>query len=149
MEEFLHSWMEVHYKVLGLAGWTFGLDRAKARAGLCNYAAKKITISRHFLKKAAPTDIADVVLHELAHALTPGHGHNEVWRNVAICLGSTGHRCCKAFADPTYFGFCACNGNVVTRHRLTSRRPVCKKCKCFFAFFFPLKGCETVHNGQV
>ncbi len=135
-EENVRALMEVQFKVLGLVGWTFGLDRAKARAGLCNYAKKRITISRHYLARAAEADILDILLHELAHALTPGHGHNDVWRNVAVSLGCSGRRCCASFMEPAYVGFCACQGNVVTRHRLTLRRPVCKKCKCHFFFFF-------------
>ena len=29
------------------AGWTFGFDNAKTRAGLCNYTTKRISVSRH------------------------------------------------------------------------------------------------------
>lgn len=149
MEEDVRAWMEVQFKVLGLAGWSFGLDRAKARAGLCNYAKKRITISRHYLEMAAETDILDILWHELAHALTPGHGHNDLWKNVALSLGCSGRRCCPSFVEPAYIGFCGCEGNVVARHRLTLRRPVCKRCKCFFVFYFcPLKGTGADDNGQ-
>jgi hypothetical protein len=96
----------------------------------------------------------DVLLHELAHALTPGHGHDDVWKNVAQALGCSGHRCCPAFVEPSYLGFCACDGNVVSRHRLTLRRPVCRKCKRCFVFSFSsspfshLKASNTLTTGR-
>lgn len=133
---FVREWMQQQYKTYGLEGWTFEFDRAKTRAGLCNYAKKRITISWHFLTNPQVSEgiIVDIMKHELAHALTPGHGHNDVWKMVAQSLGCTGNRCCPAFSTPKYVGRCACHGKVVTRHRLTRRRPMCKKCNCSFLF---------------
>jgi SprT-like family protein len=37
--------------------------------------------------------VKDVILHEIAHALTPGHNHDETWRAKALEIGCAGTRC--------------------------------------------------------
>ena len=47
--------------------------------------------------------IRDTILHEIAHALTPGQHHNDVWRRKATAIGCTGQRCAKiAICKPRY-----------------------------------------------
>jgi hypothetical protein len=38
-------------------------------------------------------EVLDTILHEIAHGLTPGNGHDEVWRRKAIEIGCNGKRC--------------------------------------------------------
>jgi hypothetical protein len=37
--------------------WSFGFDHAKTRAGLCNYTAKRITVSRHLAARYEDDEI--------------------------------------------------------------------------------------------
>ena len=57
------------------AVWTFGFDNAKKRAGLCNYTAKRITVSRYLAARYDDDEIHQILLHEVAHALAgPARG---------------------------------------------------------------------------
>ncbi len=48
--------------------WTFGFDRARTGAGLCDYRARRITVSRLLAERFDDDDIHQVLLHEVAHA---------------------------------------------------------------------------------
>ena len=87
-------------KILGpdvgekLRTWGFGFDRAVRRLGRCSYGRKMITISEHLLRGG----VSDAVLvntmrHEIAHAVTPNHGHGKEWKAMAKRLGCDGKRC--------------------------------------------------------
>jgi predicted SprT family Zn-dependent metalloprotease len=82
--------MEKH----GLAGWTFGFDNAKRRAGLCNYTHKHISLSIHFVAHNSDEQVRDTILHEIAHALA-GHeaGHGLVWMYAAARIGAEPKPC--------------------------------------------------------
>lgn len=73
--------------------WSFGFDTAKKRAGLCNYTARRITVSRHLAARWHDDDVEQVLLHEVAHALA-GHraGHGPRWLTIARRIGYTGSR---------------------------------------------------------
>lgn len=71
-----------------LDGWSFEFDRARTRAGLCNYQARRITLSSHYVLLSSIDDARQVLLHEIAHALVGKvHGHGPVWRDKASDLG--------------------------------------------------------------
>ena len=73
--------------------WSFGFDHAKRRAGLCNFTARRITVSRYLAAKFEDDEIHQVLLHEVAHAIagaTAGHGHS--WKRIAQELGYVGGR---------------------------------------------------------
>lgn len=86
-----HKIMEKHG--LLTAGWTFEYDRAVRRLGQCNYRTRVISLSRHWAEALPLVEVADVVLHEVAHALVPGGGHGPAWRAKAKAIGATGTRC--------------------------------------------------------
>lgn len=82
----------------GLAqrGWRFEWDRAKVRAGCCQYRKKAITLSRHYVELNVaehPEDIVDTILHEIAHALAPGDGHGKKWKAACSQVGAVPKRC--------------------------------------------------------
>jgi len=78
---------------LGPGRWTFAFDRARTRAGLCDYAARRISVSRHLAARYDDAEVHQVLLHEVAHALAgPRAGHGPRWRAVAGELGYTGGR---------------------------------------------------------
>lgn len=72
----------------GLTDWQFDFDRARTRAGLCNYQLQRITVSRHYVTMSSLEDARQVLLHEIAHALVGKvHGHGRVWRAKASSIG--------------------------------------------------------------
>ena len=118
-------------------GWRFTLDNPKSRAGKCNYNLKIITISKHFINNRETirkSNIKNTILHEIAHALTPGEKHNHIWKAKAIEIGCDGKRCCKDFntnKDYKYIYECKF-GCAVKKHRAckftkNSEKFICKK----------------------
>ncbi|MEM9915799.1 MAG: SprT-like domain-containing protein, partial [Planctomycetota bacterium] len=53
------------------AGWTFRFNQRKRSLGLCNYTTQRIELSAPFVTRNDEPEVRDVILHEIAHALTP------------------------------------------------------------------------------
>src|SRR5690625_6066280 len=77
----------------GLEEWEFGFDRARRRLGACWPVQRRITLSREFVLLNDREKVEDIVLHEIAHALTPGAGHGPRFKAVAKRLGCTATAC--------------------------------------------------------
>ncbi|HEY9423159.1 MAG TPA: SprT-like domain-containing protein, partial [Microterricola sp.] len=78
---------------LNPAIWSFGFDNAKKRAGLCNFTAKRITVSRYLAARYDDDEIHQILLHEVAHALAGSRaGHGPRWAAIARDLGYEGER---------------------------------------------------------
>jgi hypothetical protein len=61
----------------------------------------------------------DTILHEIAHALTPGHNHDSVWRAKSIEIGCDGKRCYGSdVRAPRACGVCC---NAYNGRRFTDR----------------------------
>lgn len=75
-----------HY---GLKAWKFTFDGPKNRFGQCDPKIKTISMSRHLVSINDPKACMDTLLHEIAHALTPGAGHGKKWKAKARELGCT------------------------------------------------------------
>jgi predicted SprT family Zn-dependent metalloprotease len=74
-------------------GWKFKFDNAKRRFGVCKYTPKLISLSKPLTILNNESQVKDVILHEIAHALTPGEGHSMVWKRMAKSIGCCGERC--------------------------------------------------------
>lgn len=73
----------------GLNDWHIRLTTdIKAPYGLCSYVDKCIILNAHSIDTHPDNEITDTILHEVAHALTPGAAHNDVWKVQAIKLGA-------------------------------------------------------------
>jgi predicted SprT family Zn-dependent metalloprotease len=113
------------------SSWTFAFDHARTRAGLCNYAAKRISVSRLLAARYEDDEIHQVLLHEVAHALAgPDAGHGPVWKRISRDLGYEGKRLHGgAIADELapWVGTCPA-GHVHYRYKRPTRVVSCAKC---------------------
>jgi predicted SprT family Zn-dependent metalloprotease len=113
------------------SGWTFGFENAKTRAGLCNYTAKRITVSKYLAARYEDDEIHQVLLHEVAHAMAGTRaGHGAQWRATAKELGYEGKRLHDgAIADELapWVGTCPA-GHVHYRYKRPARPLACGKC---------------------
>ena len=112
------------YKALGDLDpeWRFGFDLAPSRAGACKYAERCIVLAVSYCLGASRTEIADTLLHEIAHAIVgPGHNHDAVWRAKARQIGCSAERCHgRTHTLAKWIGECGC-GRRWLRHRLQRR----------------------------
>lgn len=111
--------------------WTFNLDRAKTRAGLCDYRRRSIYLSKHYIRLNSHEDIRNTILHEIAHALAPTDGgHGILWRSMAARIGARPQRCAASHTvmpDGRIMGTCEC-GQKHSMHRMPKRRYTCRNC---------------------
>lgn len=73
-----------------LDGWRVGVSSRMSRTlGKCLYRPKLILLSLSHIRLNGEAIIAETVLHEIAHGVVgPGHGHDRVWRQMAIVVGA-------------------------------------------------------------
>lgn len=73
----------------GLQAWSVRLNQSADSGflGLCSYRDKCIILSAHHIDIHPTPDVVNTIKHEVAHALTPGHGHDEVWQDKAKEIG--------------------------------------------------------------
>ncbi|MFG6446294.1 SprT-like domain-containing protein [Microbacterium sp. P06] len=111
--------------------WSFGFDNAKRRAGLCDFARKRISVSRYLSARYDDETNHQTLLHEVAHALAgPSAGHGPQWKAVAHRLGYVGgttHRGETASELAPWVGVCPA-GHTVYRHRRATRATSCAIC---------------------
>src|SRR3970282_519336 len=87
----------------GLHDWGVRInpDINQSYVGMCSHKDKVIILNAHHVDTHPPAEVKDTILHEVAHALTPGHGHDKVWGDKAMELGclNTSPSCSMAL-DP-------------------------------------------------
>jgi predicted SprT family Zn-dependent metalloprotease len=119
----------------GLANWSFAFDHARRRFGRCDYTHRQITLSKPLTFLNPLDEVRDTILHEIAHALTPGAHHGPRWRAVCQKIGARPVRCytdARVVSPPRkpaayLFGCASCNW-WVERRRSTRRKYQCRKC---------------------
>lgn len=119
----------------GLGDWSLAYDRAVRRFGVCDRAEKHIGLSLKLTELNDETTFINVVLHEIAHALSPAHvGHGYQWRVTARSIGCDARRCYDGgkVLTPTrkYIGTCPA-GHTVLRHK-RRLNDSCAKCSPYF-----------------
>lgn len=73
-------------------GWTYefkkDLQHIGPALGLCSFTSKKLSFDESYISKSGETRIHQLVLHEIAHAISPmGVGHSKVWVKKARSIG--------------------------------------------------------------
>lgn len=77
-------------------GWRFQWNRGKKRIGCCSYKDKTIELSYIYAENVEdPEALRNTILHEIAHALTPGEHHSKVWMKACIAVGARPERLCN------------------------------------------------------
>jgi len=114
-----------------LAEWRFEWDRATTRFGQCDHRTKRITLSKYLTERASDEDVEQVLLHEIAHALSGSReGHGASWRSIARTIGYTGgrtHQLAPAHERAKWLGRCP-SGHEIIRFRKPGRPTSCAKC---------------------
>jgi predicted SprT family Zn-dependent metalloprotease len=113
-------------------GWRFEFDNSKRRFGVCRYLSKTIGLSKNLTALNEVEQVKDTILHEIAHALTPGHHHDWVWQRKAIEIGCNGERCYSPNEVVTpqskYIAVCCGCGKTHKKHRQAKRESSCGNC---------------------
>ena len=131
--EFAHRKLKQH----GLSDWTFELGTAKKTAGTCYTSRKMIRMSKVLINARSLEDSYNTVLHEIAHALTPFHGHDRVWKQMAKQIGAKPERCYNSSTvnkdkiNYKYTGKCP-NGHFSNYSRRPKLERSCGKCCSYF-----------------
>jgi predicted SprT family Zn-dependent metalloprotease len=120
--------MESH----GLDAWEFGFDRARRRLGACWLDRRRITLSRDFVRLNEAPIVRDVILHEIAHALTPGDGHGPAFKRMARALGCSDTSCIATSrvvsSPPRFILECPHCGRSWPRYRRPTAALACGAC---------------------
>lgn len=124
----------------GLTDWSFRFDRATRRFGSCRPGERAITLSAPLTALNDEGHVRDTLLHEIAHALTPGAGHGPAWKAACRRIGAAPVRCYRegsgagsVLAPPRppapYHVGCGKCGWWADRRRLPTRTLVCRSCR--------------------
>ena len=113
--------------------WKVVFDNTKMRGGQCRYAQREIGVSAHLFAIWTYEQCIQTVLHEVAHALCPGHLHDKVWKAKAKAIGYTGERCwgtngeARIVRPKNWIGTCP-NGHTHKLARKPGKAYSCGRC---------------------
>lgn len=86
----------------------------KRTYGMCHYSAKLIELSRPLTQLRTKESVRRTIMHEIAHAKTPGDYHGDRWKAQMIKFGLKPERC---------------NSEEVDLSSIANWEAVCKGCK--------------------
>lgn len=122
----------VYYKLS--VGWRLEFDMYRLRAGVCyGDGSKRISLSIFYLNSpvVGPYDVAETILHELAHAMVGTYnGHNHIWKCVAQQIGSYGEEFCRKIFNPYKYAVICHKGCMHGRHQLVRKTYTGGKARC-------------------
>lgn len=113
-------------------GWSYRWARSFNRLGQCDYRRKELNFSKYWTQRHTLDEFTDTVLHEIAHALTPGDDHGKRWKSVAIKIGGTGKVTAEVALRPEEYPW---HAKCLNGHRTWAinkprdiERAMCNKC---------------------
>jgi len=75
-------------------GYGFDFMNSTRSFGRCRWGGEKmIWLSIELTLLNDEAEVLDTILHEIAHALTPGQHHNSKWKKMCVLLGCRPERC--------------------------------------------------------
>jgi predicted SprT family Zn-dependent metalloprotease len=119
--------------------WKFQFNRGKRMYGKCDHSVKVISLSNSFAtsRNVSRSEIENVVLHEIAHALVgPGHGHGEKWKRMALSIGCDGETYHEDKRIGGYDLVCPCGNAYLRKYRKSVRGSslICVKCNHYLTY---------------
>ncbi len=114
----------------GLRFWTFAFNNRTTSLGLCDHNNRQICYSRMYLDLDVE-QITDTILHEIAHALTPGDKHGYLWKKKCVEIGCKPERVANVerCGKYRYKAICRVCDTVYQRSRISkSKCYSCPKC---------------------
>lgn len=132
----------------GLTEWSLKWGRAVHEAGYCDYDDRYINLSALLMDIWPIEECQDTILHEIAHGLTPGHGHDASWRRTCRKIGARPNRQYRAADLPQvplkYKGTCP-NGHTIYQARKSKNmgQTSCGACSKRFNPKYIIKWKET------
>jgi len=114
----------------GLYDWAFQFDNAIVRFGLCQHSKRNISLSRKLTELNEESEVRDVILHEIAHALVGFKaGHGPVWQRKALSIGCNASRTHGAkLPNQKWTVTCPNCGKKSQRSRKNKAPTACGKC---------------------
>ena len=114
-------------------GWRFKFNNRRRAFGVCSYREKVIALSLGLCQINSDARIKATLLHEVAHALTPGADHGPIWKLQAMALGCDPNATCHdaAMLPGRYFADCGCMRHYMyARPKVSTRRwHACGRCR--------------------
>lgn len=88
----------------GLTEWGVRLttDANQPFLGMCSYRDKVIILNAHHIDLHGDAEVVCTIKHEVAHALTPGHAHDNVWADKAKEIGCDNTLPCSHLSFPDH-----------------------------------------------
>lgn len=122
----------------GLRHWKVkDATRSVTTAGWCKYRSRTIELNCDLMEKWPYADVLDVVLHEVAHAISfrrhgrRGKGHGRLWKQTAVEVGAEPSRCYESERlpkpEPRWMGVCL-QGHTQPKVRQPSTYYSCTAC---------------------
>jgi hypothetical protein len=99
----------------GLSDWGVRIthDPKQSFLGMCVYKDKVIILNAFHIDIHPDAEVRDTILHEVAHALTPGQRHNDVWATKARDIGCTNTMPCSHLDIPEHILDAIRSGHMV------------------------------------
>lgn len=100
-------------------GWTFSWMKRARTLGLCKYRTRQILLSESYVDLNDVDHVEQTILHEIAHALTPGARHGAEWVAKARELGvrNPKSKCQANIEKGRWRALCVNCGKLYDRHR--------------------------------
>lgn len=116
----------------GLGHWMFEWDKSVRRFGCCHRGEKKITLSEYLVRLNTEERVLHTIVHEIAHALTPGDHHGPKWKAKCRELGIKDTRCYSRedtnIVRGSWVGICRTCGYQAHKFKKPRGRVACKSC---------------------
>jgi predicted SprT family Zn-dependent metalloprotease len=112
--------------------YRFGWMNEKRTNGRCFYNTRTIKLSQPLTQLRTKEAVKNTIMHEIAHALTPGAGHGRLWKLQMLKFGLKPDRCSSDDVDlstiANWRATCIGCGKVVYMIRKPRVIKACRQC---------------------